>query len=1029
MKNLLLPFVAASLLVALPGQDAATKALQRAQLLEQQEGDLAAAQQAYRALLADAAASAVHGEAALRLGTVLWRLEQRDTATPLLQQAVATGGDVAARANAVLQGQDAESKQQAELLAKAEALAKRIVELALSSLLSGADRLRLDRVVVELRSLGPIAARAAVQEIERQRPLGVTITANGRTDSAIDVLLSLVWQVGGPHAIDALSRWSQDPDVHWRRRVAQALETTSPFAADLMPTLKTYLADRDPAGEVGRSLEGAVAQLPHEEHVRLAQSTTPALQRAGLVAMATRWFRVPSAVQKATVDELAPTLVRATHAQDPMLARAAWDLLFAFAYRGPANGQMLLCSQIERMPSFEPPMQASHNREGQDDAWLAAIAQAAVRLGALSERREGDGRTLLAQMLTGHQPAWTSKGVAAALQLIELGYAGGIGIPMEADANQPWLLHLVQLADAGQTVRLIAALGRMDQTERLMQELQQRPVPADAFTAVRELLDPRGGAPRPAWADLKGTTTRWVRGGQRTVSTPSSMMLRWLQLAADSGHPEAAAWLWSQLEGDATLAEPVASCLRTLSWNGDKAAAVELRKVLVWPGTDQNELQPFERSLVLAELVRIGDVPTIELLPRAYELGLETVITYYGTRGRTVSPPLRVEAAGIGFLMKTAPESLPTAPVWHGYDELHLQRAWRTALSSPASAETAWMELAARQQEVPGTATTGQGVPGPRRASAGGIRPTNQRGIPVSVGPLLLELLAPWWAAQREDDSKQAAEVMTLLGRSMSQWPDEAFAPTTPLHTALQQALRSDDRTFAEALLWMAGAKVRAQFPDEARAIVKTTENRWMLESLVREGLELPDTTWLQWLQHRDPQLRKAALGLLPAVHAGSLRDAITARLHDDQGEVRMAACGTMARLFGTAAVPALLPLLQDQEENVRKIAREQLEKLRQDAEQRTFWQKAQAGIDTSSQGAATKLLLQAKAGEPKEQRLLALRSLAVLGVAETLPYLIDAANDADAEIAAAARAAITAIHQKGGLPAERPAAEPARSK
>lgn len=1027
MKNPLLPFVAASLLVALPAQDQAQKALQRAQLLEQQEGDLAAAQQAYRGLLADASASSVHGEAALRLGTLLWRLEQRDAATPLLQQAVAAGGDVATRANAVLQGQDAEGKQQAELLARAEALAKRIVELIPIGLPTEPEKERLQQVLGELQQLGPIAAHAAALEIERQRQ--VRIASDQRSQQAIDELLVLLWSVGGSQANEALMRWSQDADVSWRRRITGAIENRPQVAIDLRTALETYLRDPDPAGDVARSLANAVARLPHEAHVRLVQSTTPALQRAGLVAMANRWFRVPSPVQRATVDELAQTLVRATHAQDPMLARAAWELLFQFAYRGPANGQMLLCSQIERMPSFEPPRQATYDLEGQDDAWLDAIAQAAGRLGALQERRDGDGRTLLAQMLTGHKPAWTSKAVVSALQLLELGYAGGIGISLEADANLAWLLHTVQLAEAGQTVRLIAALGRMDAPERLMQELQQRPVPAAAFAAVREMLDPRSGAPRPAWVDRKRTTTRWVRGGQRTVSAPSAPMLRWLQLAADSGHPEAAAWLWSLLEGDATLAAPVASCLRTLSWNGDKNAAVELRKVLVWPGSDQNELQPAERSLVLGELVRIGDVPTIELLPRAYELGLETVSTFYETRGNTVSPPLRVEAAGLGFLMTTAPESPPTAPVWHGYDELHLQRAWRTVLSSPASAEAAWMELAARQDVVPGTAVTGQGVPTPRRASAGRIRPTNQRGIPVSVGPLLLELLAPWWAAQRKDDSKQAGDVMTLLGKSMSHWPAEAFAPTTPLHTALQQALRSDDRTFAEAVLWIAEAKVRARFPDEARAILESTENRWLLEALVREGLELPDATWQQLLQHRDPKLRTAALNLLPPMHAASLREAITGRLRDEQSEVRVAACVAMTRLFGTDAVPALLPLLQDQDASVRKAAREQLEQLRQDTEQRTFWQKAQAGIDTSSQGAATKLLLQAKAGEPKEQRLLALRSLAVLGVAETLPYLIDAANDADAEIAAAARAAITTIHQKGGAPAERPTSPPSDAK
>lgn len=99
-----------------------------------------------------------------------------------------------------------------------------------------------------------------------------------------------------------------------------------------------------------------------------------------------------------------------------------------------------------------------------------------------------------------------------------------------------------------------------------------------------------------------------------------------------------------------------------------------------------------------------------------------------------------------------------------------------------------------------------------------------------------------------------------LTSHREAQGRAELAAQTACRDVAL--ALRSDDRTFAEAVLWTAGAKVRAHFPDEARASVKTTENRWVLESLVRDGLELPDTTWQQWLQHRDPKLRKAALVL-----------------------------------------------------------------------------------------------------------------------------------------------------------------------
>lgn len=1017
MKNPLLPFVAASLLVALPGQDTATQALQRAQLLEQQEGDLAAAQQAYRALLADASAKGVHAEAALGLGTLLWRLEQHAAAKPFLQQAVAAGGDVGARANDVLQGQDPEGTQQAERLAKAQALAARVTELTPWGAMTEEQQQRLGAVMAELRLLGPVAARAAVLEIERLRPLGVSVDENGRADVKFVSHLRMVWMVGGPHAIDALTRWSQDPDVNWRRRITQAIEAQSTIAGDLRPMLELYLRDSDPSGEVPRSLARVVANLAEKELLALVESEDARLQRAGLSGLLSKLQGSDPAAYDHLVRATGDRIAQLARSDEPAVAKAAWSILQWFVAGKTTSGHAVLCAVIDRMPD-DMAVSVKPAERGCDDAWIAALAAAAERLGPMRGSSGRGGQAAIAAMLVHKSPEWTAAGAKAAVRLIELGY--GNGPKQEGTGVDDWLAHLSRLVDADQTVRLVASLDRLLGIDRLLDHLQQRPVPKAAFEAVRALFTRRLAPDSPAWMRDPMQVQRVVAGTAGSIRTPSRPVHSLLLFAADSGHPAAAAWLWQQLEADATLAGTIASGLRTLSWRGDPAARIELRKLLVWPGTDQNELQPTERAEVLAELVRLGDVPTIDLLPRAYELGLQTTRPIYPSRGATENPLLLVEAAGLGFLMTPAPESPSTAPTWYGYDELQLQRAWRTLLTSPTSADAAWGELAAATGSVAAVNSPAAARP-PRSPNSGRIQAPSNSGIPTAVFPLLLELLPAWLAKQRETAPKAAWAVVDVLGRSIHHCPEAAFADGTPLHAALQRTLRGADRRFAEELLSYVPSKVRVRFPEEVRALVASTESRQVLSMALADGIEFPDTIWQQLLQHRDPKLRIAALGWIRPANAASLRGAITAQLQVEQGDVRLAASTTMARLFGTDAVPALLPLLQDQDESVRNAVREQLERLRQDTEQRAFWQKAQAGIDTSRQGASAKLLLQAKAGEPKEQRLLALRSLATLGVAETLPYLIDATHDADPEIAAAARSAIATIHQTGGAPAERP--------
>jgi HEAT repeat protein len=186
---------------------------------------------------------------------------------------------------------------------------------------------------------------------------------------------------------------------------------------------------------------------------------------------------------------------------------------------------------------------------------------------------------------------------------------------------------------------------------------------------------------------------------------------------------------------------------------------------------------------------------------------------------------------------------------------------------------------------------------------------------------------------------------------------------------------------------------------------------------LLSQHVDLEDDNWSVILSQSADAVRWAALDRLPVAAARRMLQVLEAQLaHADQ-QVRMAACRAMQRSFGAECVPQLLTLVQDPDDVVRKQARESLEQLKQEHEQRTFWAAAKSGIDTSSAGAAAKLLTQAKAGEPKEQRLLAIHSLAVLAAAESLPYLIDATKDQDADIAAAARTAIAQIHAKSGTP------------
>lgn len=109
--------------------------------------------------------------------------------------------------------------------------------------------------------------------------------------------------------------------------------------------------------------------------------------------------------------------------------------------------------------------------------------------------------------------------------------------------------------------------------------------------------------------------------------------------------------------------------------------------------------------------------------------------------------------------------------------------------------------------------------------------------------------------------------------------------------------------------------------------------------------------------------------------------------------------------------MPSVFFLIRHSDQGVRTTSNEVLRGLIPASKCSSGKETNAKGLDASPTSAVEKLLLQAKPGAPTEQRLLAITSLGTLGVPEALPFLIEWTQDADGNVAKAAKDAITQIH------------------
>ena len=206
------------------------------------------------------------------------------------------------------------------------------------------------------------------------------------------------------------------------------------------------------------------------------------------------------------------------------------------------------------------------------------------------------------------------------------------------------------------------------------------------------------------------------------------------------------------------------------------------------------------------------------------------------------------------------------------------------------------------------------------------------------------------------------------------------------------------------------------RYRKQIRALIDGDDGDWAMKAITCL-LHFEDERFdvAELLRNRHEQVREWAVREVANGSAKVPAAQVIPLLRDSSVRTRQQAALHLGAVVAKTAVPALIELLRDSDHDVRKQAADALTRIRFYHEQQAHWDRVLKGLDASPASAAEKLLVQAKPGANKEQRLLAIKSLGVLGAPEALPFLIEWSQEKDPEISATSKAAITEIHLKPG--------------
>ncbi|MEO6594095.1 MAG: HEAT repeat domain-containing protein, partial [Planctomycetota bacterium] len=786
-------------------------------------------------------------------------------------------------------------------------------------------------------------------------------------------LAGLLWGIGTPPAQTFFAEVANDSSANLRfMMVAQCSFATD----DLLPTALVFLRDKDPTGEVPRKVLVLAGRWPVAELQQLLTDAAPTARAAGLDGLRVRWRDMDGEQRDRCLAAIGDKVGTALRDGDPLVARSACQLMQAFAEHGPRAARQLWLSAL---PLYPNGLRSGLDNKAAsqialDDEQMQLALAAGRALGSIDNqaRRDDAARAELQVLITLHEPAWTQRSIDALLELVELGYSSYMG------TDPQWLARFFALAEPAQLVRFVRALPRLPRVQGALQQLSTMDLPPQTFPALCFVIDQVMAAPPEKW-DVYTRSGSSRRGVQNHLQGPGNDLNALLWLVARTRSVEAPAWLSQLVDRLPAAADRIAQVLVQLSADGvGEPARIAMRRLLVWEGTPETVLPENARIGLFAELARLGDVPSIALFPRAYALGL-------GNQVNTVRPNPRPSPAqaetpkGIEYLALQRTSSKQPGERRYGYTDAQLVEAWRTLLASEVK-DAVWQNVLTMNDQVP-----------------------------LAVLPMLAPELQTRWPA---DDESQQPQWWKLLA-SFSFVDTNDLAANAELRAAISDLLHSQRPLLGQSVLVRLRADVCKQFAAEARNLLHAADNPAGLRpTLQRAAIDLTTDDWLLILRRSTGSNLSSALDALPLQAEPTITHEVEGMLEHGSTDARAAACSTLARMQSVDSVQSLLKALRDPADKVRAAATEALQRIRFLQEQQAYWQNAKSGIDVSAASATAKLLAQAKPGEAKDQRLLAIRSLAVLGTAEALPYLIDWTKDADTDVATTARAAVARIHE-----------------
>ncbi|MFN6148242.1 MAG: hypothetical protein ACK5AL_17940 [Planctomycetota bacterium] len=925
--------------------------------VEEQQGDLAAAERLYRERLAGADLSpAARALANARLGALLQRLGRGDDAAPFLAAAGAATAPAGAGA----------AQDRAREVALAEQAAKLL-----------ADRTKPcdDDLIRALVWIGEPAVPAILAEL-------VDAKKSGGLRERLAPLADVLWRLGGPKAEAFLRDAATDAATSPVLVVGASGFLLS--SESMLAVAEAFLAH--PNIDVVRVLTRSDALVG-----RMNASALLAMAEQGSAQHRVLAMRLLAKRQLTTAESarFAAAVDGGLRATDPALVRAAADALTTQALQASVAGVRLALQHVavrspqdEGMRLWEEP--ADLRPAGARDVDPAVAAD----LWRLAMRA--------AEGLASDHPCWgwLNQWIG------RLAAVPGVGriddLFALASRGKPVWWTIATLINAGNAV---AVLQQAPDLETLRQSgglsaLARLDLPREAAPILLRLAaaDPQAGwffgaegAPGkvPSRQTVVATATGW---GTNDWSNPPRGVYAVAAALASTGHPDALSPLLALLDRSGGEADEYFVFYLKRGDSEAARAAARTRYEGARTGTT-NPPNTRATSLLLA-LLALGDPWALDQI-RGDEQALE-------------HPYAAGDDGGLGA-RRLPPGMLPP-----------LQDV-------PSEAATAIRPPTPRVRPVTPLAylLAGDAVP-PHPFSLAQVEAVLQRvfadraggGAPVYSS--LYERVAP---AVRDDVLRLLARydrsTQTTSGGATVSWMRLALQRLRERNGAdgwtewLQAALASEATRYY-ALVELTKDEVLARLPQIEAFAKGGLGATAALEAIERAGRPL-DVASL--VASDDPYVAVWAARRVMDGEATAPAAAMAPFLAAESSWIRLQAAQYFGRTLDDAAVPGLLAQLRDPEEKVREAATAALQRIRFRHEQESHWTKLQAGIDARPEAALEKLLLQARRDEPKARRLLAIASLGALGKAEATPFLIEWIDDADAEVAAAAKAAVTQIH------------------